>query len=467
MKFFAVALFLVCVLALGGEVNRPAAEAELIARQPRDVNITADVPFRIGGSVREFSFREDFFALSANEYNPDLSVLSLVLAMSAFNSSAVTEDDYSLAPQNAVNMLRRMGFDTFRTNEYFIKPTELDGIGVIAAMREIQSDGQLYTLLAVAVRGGGYGLEWGNNFYLGESGHHAGFHASAQKVHAFISAYIEHFRPFLHDNIKLWVTGYSRGGAVANMLAGQLSISRNLAGFTLQPDNIFAYTFNAPRAATNIRFPTLHNIHNVINPSDIVPHVAPAEWGFVRYGVDRYIDSGDITVELTQLAEINIFPPSLTLVSTQEPMSDHASRLIDGLADGGISRENYAAEIQPVIRAIISDPSMNEEIFEHLTTAADKLISSLGLWNLPAVIRAYINDGMSGIAILFLDMLQENLANTGVILPENTVLSELIAATQLHLHIDTIFTLLNNTNAIARAHDPVFMLDALTAEAGR
>ena len=98
-----------------------------------------------------------------------------------------------------------------------------------------------YTLVAVAVSGGNYQMEWLSNFEVGQEGAkitaHKGFTEAAQKVKARITAYLaETEGPYI-----LWLAGYSRAAAVSNMTAALL-----LQEGTAQRDHLFAYTFATP-----------------------------------------------------------------------------------------------------------------------------------------------------------------------------------------------------------------------------
>ena len=57
-------------------------------------------------------------------------------------------------------------------------------------------------------------------------------------------------------------------------------------------NDIFAYCFEPPMGVyvsiENARKSLYGGIHNIINYNDIVPLVAPFEWGFTRYGTDHY-----------------------------------------------------------------------------------------------------------------------------------------------------------------------------------
>lgn len=145
--------------------------------------------------------------------------------------------------------------------------------------------------MALGIRGGGYGQEWASNFTIGNEGQHDGFATAKSNVLDFLKKYISDNN--ITGNLKLWVVGFSRAGATANMVAGALNDGYNLSeNTTLTPNNIYAYTFEAPQGATSSQVNgDYSNIHNRINVNDIVPLVAPSNWGFARYNSDRWFPS--------------------------------------------------------------------------------------------------------------------------------------------------------------------------------
>ena len=74
--------------------------------------------------------------------------------------------------------------------------------------------------MVAAVRGSGYQSEWGGNAYVGDSGNHKGFQIAADQIVAKLKDYI--YRNGIHDKLKIWITGYSRAAATANLAAGAL-----------------------------------------------------------------------------------------------------------------------------------------------------------------------------------------------------------------------------------------------------
>ncbi|GAC42136.1 stalk domain-containing protein [Paenibacillus popilliae] len=234
---------------------------------------------------------------SANKrwkYNDSLATMSLCLELSAWGSN---EDgvNYTNKSKNARKLLDDIGFkdssgkSTFEASDDFKIRPERDSIGAVAAHKKITVDEKDYTLIALAIRGGGYGAEWAGNFRLGETGQHEGFEIAKERVLTFLREYIKN--KGITGDIKLWLTGFSRAAATANLVAGALDDGADLGNCTLTPENLYAFCFEAPAGALydNVHGKSLYNnIINIINPNDLVTKVAPATapFRFARYGVD-------------------------------------------------------------------------------------------------------------------------------------------------------------------------------------
>lgn len=156
----------------------------------------------------------------------------------------------------------------------------------------------------MGIRSGGYFREWANNIWLGDGTKsdymHEGWYNAANKTIEFLKEYISSKE--ITGKIKVWIAGFSRGGATANLTAGLLdNVLENNANVlsdetTLTRDDLYAYTFEAPQCANyNSKTVKLHgdpiynNIWNVVNPNDLVPKVAMKEYGFTRFGTDKFI----------------------------------------------------------------------------------------------------------------------------------------------------------------------------------
>lgn len=239
-----------------------------------------------------FSYSDSYFTKSGYGYRQDLAEVSLALALASFSSKdAETHDDED---RNFVSMMQQCGFEDIDSNEWFGKAPELNSIGVCAASKQISDNGTEYTLIALGVRGNFYRREWGGNAIVGTSGDHEGFSLGAEQTLKYLKQYIS-------DNgitgpIKLWIAGYSRSAAVANLAAAQLDRGYDLGSTRLSRHDLYCYCFEPPMAtvSTDTDAIMFANIHNVVNENDLVTYILFPQWGFSRYGVDHtYPTKGD------------------------------------------------------------------------------------------------------------------------------------------------------------------------------
>ena len=251
-------------------------------------------------------FANSYFRNSSLEYNPHLATASMILTkLSApWGDPSDDPDWYTKQPEKAEKYFQTIGFTDFDTNEDYRVKTRFDSIGVAAARKKLTFYGTDYTVIGITPRSGGYALEWSNNVYLGDGSKsdamHEGWYNAANKLIAFLKQYIADRQ--ITGKIKLWMCGFSRGGAVTNIAAAlldnELEKDPNWLGeqVTLKREDLFAYTFEAPQGA-NINSKTVKqprdelysNIWNIVNPNDLVPKVAMSQYGFTRFGIDRFI----------------------------------------------------------------------------------------------------------------------------------------------------------------------------------
>ena len=249
-------------------------------------------------------FTPEYFANSAYRYNQNLGTMSLALAMSAFGIKEGKNDStaYQNSYKNAKELLLNIGVQekNIVPYGYDTKPTT-DSIAVIFGNMSITVDDKAYTLIPIAVRGGGYEREWASNFTIGSTENHEGFSQAKNTVLTYLDDYIEYAG--ITGPVKLWITGFSRAAATANLVAGQLdydlSLGQTLDSVSYGYDDIYAYCFETPAGAvmTERQFGAAfyNNIFNIINSSDPVSYVAPSDKGFNfgRYGIDKYLPSAE------------------------------------------------------------------------------------------------------------------------------------------------------------------------------
>lgn len=237
-----------------------------------------DARFESPGSAKprawQFPYRDDLFAASADTYSHTLAQASLGLALSAFRSKALKQDEQDVTVRA---YLEGAGFSALASQDYDKIPTA-DTVSTVIGSKKL--DG--FTLVAVAICGGGYGSEWLSNFTVGDEERHVGFNGAARKVQARIRDYIS--AQGISSPVKLWMAGYSRAAAITNLVTADLTDSGLFS-------DVFAYTFATPRTTKAPRgYP---NIFNIIGKFDPVPMIPAPEWGYGRNGVDLYTPAAE------------------------------------------------------------------------------------------------------------------------------------------------------------------------------
>ena len=278
-----------------------------------------------------FYYSDDFFSPSAiNDNpsitdpeqtwemldNPSLATCSMDFAVASYTSAVddvvgkstqtwnnanynrwISEDGYEglVKERNVREFLTACKFSGIECTDMDKRPTNTS-IGYTIANKQItvwdptDETNKTYTLVAVGVRGAGYGAEWASNISIGDQsgnlpgGRHYGFDNSAQRICSSIRTYLSDHN--ITGEVKYWVTGFSRAAAVANLVAGYLTDGGST--YKTQKKDVYGYTWECPQAASTIGENALDykNIHNILNPMDAVPKVSPSEFNHQRLGVD-------------------------------------------------------------------------------------------------------------------------------------------------------------------------------------
>ena len=233
------------------------------------------------------SFNENWFFNGSYTYQHDLAQASIRTAMAAFGVGTAS------SPTNIKKLMDDLGF-SYTNNSIKYPDPSTNSIGSAIGHRTIRSsNGENSTLVLVAVRGGGYGEEWGGNFNVGTDTTHEGFAMAADKVLTRVEAYIDDLAAdgTNADNIKVWVVGYSRAAATANLVAKVLDDGAS----GIKPENVYAYCFACPQntRSSNASAALYRNIFNIVNPTDLVPKVAMSKWDFTRFGTTYYLPAQD------------------------------------------------------------------------------------------------------------------------------------------------------------------------------
>lgn len=108
---------------------------------------------------------------------------------------------------------------------------------------------------------------------------------------------LDYLRGYIADTgisgrVKIWIAGYSRSAAVANMVSGALDNGYSLGeGVSLSPHDLYCYCYEPPMGTTKnqVQGRLYDNIQNIVNANDVVTYVPFDSWDFARYGVDHVV----------------------------------------------------------------------------------------------------------------------------------------------------------------------------------
>lgn len=287
--------------------------------------------------TRDFYYTEDFFRTDGRTYNHELAKMSLGLVASGFSTHESDKywhsgtNDGVGRENNVLAAYETLGFDNPKVYSYaaFLNSTE-SKVACSFARKTFSTKGAVTTVVPVVLRGGGYGAEWSSNFIVSAGkdpgSTHFGFRNAADKVYKQLKEYLaEESEKGELGTVKLWIVGYSRAAATANLLTAMVC---NHLGDDMQDtkydSNVFTYTFATPAALTadeegdwswdyhqntsDTLLPTFDNkescIHNIIYSGDIVPRVPLDDWGFYRNGIDYYLPATRQDADIQQLNSI-------------------------------------------------------------------------------------------------------------------------------------------------------------------
>ena len=240
-------------------------------------------------------YETDFFRKDACVFDKSLALLSYALA------AANSED-------NAVDTFNKMGFDNLK--QHWNGDSDIDGCSYVIGHRKVDDS----ELVAVYIKGIGYNVEWAGNMMMGGSGNHYGFETAAAEVYTALKDYLAANYP--GKSPKLWITGYSRGGAITDALAYNILTQKEI---NIEQKDLFVYAFEPPASvssdAISEEYPC---IHNFFVEADLVASIPPAipsvDYGLSHPGVDvkmassvdrvseclhKYVDSGINMPEFT------------------------------------------------------------------------------------------------------------------------------------------------------------------------
>ena len=261
-----------------------------------------------------YEYRDDYFLTDSSTYNEKLRHMAFVFTLTAFDEEG--EDK----AKNINNLFDELSFEDKVSFDY---EHGKDTIATNIAHRNFKDDkDNEYTLLTVALAGYDYKKEWASNVTVGSSGDHKGFSDSAALVEERMENYVSTNGIDL-SKTKVLLTGFSRGAAIANIVAGDLDAATlnkgRLAESSLKAldfEDIYAYTFATPKGVLLENVEALekqNNIFNTVLDTDLVTYITPAKdytaegsgWDFARYGVDVDLSIMSASDELINKVKTN------------------------------------------------------------------------------------------------------------------------------------------------------------------
>ena len=221
----------------------------------------------------------DMFRQDSIIYNHQLAQFAAELSALAYGR----DENNSGAPIS--RRLTDLGFSHDRIRQFNYGASTMPDYHNVAftlAHQNFYIDGAERNVIMVVIRGT-HGDEWHSNFYVGTGIIHYGFNRATERVLAELNTYMNDLasRRLSNPNTNIiFITGHSRGAAVANLLAADLNRVQSL----VHPNNLFTYTFATPNTTRNpVEY---RNIFNFVNAEDFVTFVplTLSGWGFWKHG---------------------------------------------------------------------------------------------------------------------------------------------------------------------------------------
>ena len=324
-------------------------------------------------------YNDNYFSEPSSNFNIKRMRSSFVLSNS------------SVSKTHIASFLTQAGYSNIYSNDAYDNTT-VDSIGYTLAYKEIGDD----TIINCTIRGFDYKFEWYSNFKIGESGPHTGFNEAKNKVLDGIIKYIND-NNLNEKELKFWITGYSRGGAVSNLVTKSLdqyayylnnnSLYNNLEldydykniKLNIDLEDIYCDTFEAPNVDTEDNVDKLssitNNIFNAINPDDWIPKIPSF---LKKHGIEKNIALNISNTELINKAkefgindigsfrEVNIIRMPVSTITQNLYFYSFDSYLKTcGIKDRETYYNTYESSISYIMSYFISlDPSLLGNVFE-------------------------------------------------------------------------------------------------------
>ena len=276
-----------------------------------------------------FYYSDEWFRQDPEVRNDALALVSMQLV------AAAVDDD---ADGMGGTYLKKLGFE--QIGFYGFDEEEPEGCNFTWGIKTVGSGEDTFTLAVIVIQSHSdeqtaKQTGWWQNFFVnGETitEEHYSYGKAADYALEGIKA-LE-----TGGNVKYWITGQSRGGAIASTLAARLKSDEN---------NVYAYTFEAPgnveQDAVSDNEQEYGYIHDYVCDDDIVAMVPP--WDMTRYGVEHRLNTDETTDKLFQVLEkMGSDAAEIAEDHNTEEIKELSTGLIRLLKDAVPSREEYSAD---------------------------------------------------------------------------------------------------------------------------
>ncbi len=262
----------------------------------------------------EFLLNDGLFFLDNDTLSPELAKISVALAAAAYDWSDLkatlsqmpgfTFADFDYQTGGAA---RKGNWDKTHTLEDndFVRYA-------IAVKKNVVFCGEPYIIYCVPVQGTRGGYDWNSNFNIGDGSNHAGFYGAHNEIMQELYDRMQSDEAeYDAAHTIVWTMGHSRGAAVSNIVAGELtggycpSLALDFSGL-VTPDRVFSYNFACPNVSRNSRVTSssFSNIHNFNSQDDLIPIVPMEDWGYERYGETVVLGDVDRENHLQQFSRV-------------------------------------------------------------------------------------------------------------------------------------------------------------------
>ncbi|MBD5465769.1 MAG: leucine-rich repeat protein [Lachnospiraceae bacterium] len=255
------------------------------------------------------------FSYSPTVYNQKLAEDSALYSMLAYDEHRVTEGGQFYVqekgrqnyPSLLLGQLKKDGF--YNCSHYNYRDGNPHNCSYTFATRNVKYNGVTKTQILVCIRGTD-SVEWEGNMELTGTDYNSNYadtHYSFEKASNDIAASLYNYIATIKkkgvdtNQCVIWVTGHSRGGAVANLLAAKLTDSGSDS-----IGSVFGYTYATVNTTTKYNDKSYRNIFNHCFADDFVPNVPFEEWGYGNYGT-TYVVNADYAYQAGQKATEGVY----------------------------------------------------------------------------------------------------------------------------------------------------------------